>query len=84
MGNAAGLSRLTISACWNRKAHTRVHFGAQQPLMLRTNRRQIVNLAQVAQVAPNAADGLDLRLLDGSVIEVPRRRAQQFKAACGL
>jgi two-component system LytT family response regulator len=80
--------------------YTRVHFGAQQPLMLRTlnqleerldaaqflraNRRQIVNLAQVGQVAPNAADGLDLRLLDGSVIEVSRRRAQQFKAACGL
>ena len=80
--------------------YTRVHFGAQQPLMLRTlnqleekldptlflraNRRQIVNLAQVAQVAPNAADGLDLHLLDGSVVEVSRRRAQQFKAACGL
>jgi len=80
--------------------YTRVHFGAQQPLMLRTlnqleekldpamflraNRRQIVNLAQVAQVAPNAADGLDLRLLDGSVIEVSRRRAQQFKAVYGL
>ena len=80
--------------------YTRVHFGAQRPLMLRSlsqleerldpaqflraNRRQIVNLAQVAQVAPNAADGLDLRLLDGSVIEVSRRRAQQFKAACGL
>ena len=80
--------------------YTRVHFGAQRPLMLRTlnqleekldparflraNRRQIVNLAQVAQLAPNAADGLDLHLLDGSVVEVSRRRAQQFKAACGL
>ncbi|QYG09152.1 LytTR family DNA-binding domain-containing protein [Janthinobacterium sp. PAMC25594] len=80
--------------------YTRVHFGAHQPLMLRTlnqleekldpalflraNRRQIVNLAQVAQVAPNAADGLDLHLLDGSVVEVSRRRAQQFKAVTGL
>ncbi|MCC7596580.1 response regulator transcription factor [Janthinobacterium sp. FW305-129] len=80
--------------------YTRVHFAAQQPLMLRSlsqleerldpaqffraNRRQIVNLAQVAQVAPNAADGLDLRLLDGSVVEVSRRRALQFKAATGL
>ncbi|WP_219133411.1 LytTR family DNA-binding domain-containing protein [Janthinobacterium sp. UMAB-60] len=80
--------------------YTRVHFGAYQPLMLRTlnqleekldpalflraNRRQIVNLAQVAQVAPNAADGLDLHLLDGSVVEVSRRRAQQFKAVTGL
>ena len=77
-----------------------MHFGAQRPLMLRTlnqleekldpalflraNRRQIVNLAQVAQLAPNAADGLALHLQDGSVVEVSRRRAQQFKAACGL
>ena len=80
--------------------YTRVHFGAQHPLMLRTlnqledkldpslflraNRRQIVNLAQVAQLTANAADGLDLHLLDGSVVEVSRRRAQQFKAVCGL
>lgn len=80
--------------------YTRMHFGEQRPLMLRTlnqleekldpalflraNRRQIVNLAQVAQLSPNGADGLDLHLLDGSVVEVSRRRAQQFKAACGL
>lgn len=80
--------------------YTRVHFSAQRPLMLRTlnqleerldpaqffraNRRQIVNLAQVEQVIPNTSDGLDLHLLDGSVVEVSRRRAQQFKAATGL
>lgn len=80
--------------------YTRVHFGEQRPLMLRTlnqleekldpaqflraNRRQIVNLAQVARLAPNAADGLALHLLDGSVVEVSRRRTQHFKAACGL
>ena len=80
--------------------YTRVHFAAQQPLMLRSlnqleerldpaqffraNRRQIVNLAQVASVTPNAAEGLDLRLLDGGVVEVSRRRAQQFKAVAGL
>ncbi|MGK5079789.1 LytR/AlgR family response regulator transcription factor [Janthinobacterium sp. HLX7-2] len=80
--------------------YTRVHFDAQQPLMLRSlnqleerldpaqffraNRRQMVNLAQVAKVAPKAADGLDLHLLDGSVVEVLRRRAQQFKAVAGL
>jgi len=77
-----------------------VHFGARCPLMLRTlnqleerldpalflraNRRQIVNLAQVEQVIPNTSDGLDLRLLDDSVVEVPRRRAQQFTAVTGL
>ncbi|MGK5067093.1 Transcriptional regulatory protein YehT [compost metagenome] len=80
--------------------YTRVHFAAQRPLMLRSlnqleerldpaqffraNRRQIVNLAQVEHVAPNAADGLDLRLLDGGVVEVSRRRTQQFKAVAGL
>ena len=80
--------------------YTRVHFAAQQPLMLRSlnqleerldpaqffraNRRQMVNLAQVAKVAANAADGLELHLLDGSVVEVSRRRAQQFKAVAGL
>ena len=77
-----------------------MHFGTQQPLMLRSlnqleerldpaqffraNRRQIVNLAQVEHVAPNAADGLDLHLLDGGVVEVSRRRTQQFKAVAGL
>ncbi|MBG6223053.1 hypothetical protein [Janthinobacterium sp. CAN_S1] len=35
-------------------------------------------------MAPNAADGLDLHLLDGSVVEVSRRRAQQFKAVTKL
>ncbi|PMQ12992.1 hypothetical protein JaAD80_22280 [Janthinobacterium sp. AD80] len=77
-----------------------MHFAAQRPLMLRSlnqleerldpaqffraNRRQIVNLAQVEHVAPNAADGLDLRLLDGGVVEVSRRRTQQLKAVAGL
>lgn len=80
--------------------YARVHFGAQQPLMLRSlnqleerlppgqffraNRRQIVNLAQVAAVADNAADGLDLLLSNGAPVEVSRRRAQQFRAAASL
>lgn len=77
--------------------YTRVHFGQQQPLMLRSlnqleekldpvqffraNRRQIVNLAHVASVAANDNDGLTLQLAGGTVIEVSRRRAQQFRAA---
>ncbi|MDN2712037.1 LytTR family DNA-binding domain-containing protein [Janthinobacterium sp. SUN118] len=80
--------------------YARVHFAGQRPLMLRSlnqleerlppaqffraNRRQIVNLAHVASVAPNAADGLDLHLPDASVVEVSRRRAQQFKAITSL
>ena len=51
---------------------------------LRANRRQIVNLAHVTQVAANAADGLDLLLTDGTRVEVSRRRAQQFRAAASL
>jgi len=77
--------------------YTRVHFGAEQPLMLRSlnqleekldpvqffraNRRQIVSLAHVASVAANDHDGLTLQLAGGAVIEVSRRRAQQFRAA---
>ena len=80
--------------------YTRVFFAAQRPLMLRSlsqleerldpqqffraNRRQIVNLAHVARVAPNAAEGLDLQLADATVIEVSRRRVQQFKAVTSL
>lgn len=77
--------------------YTRVHFGAEQALMLRSlnqleekldaaqffraNRRQIVSLAQIARVAPADGDGLRLQLAGGTMIEVSRRRAQQFRAA---
>ena len=80
--------------------YARVHFGAGQPLMLRSlnqleerldpaqffraNRRQLVNLAHVAAVAPAAADGLQLLLADGTRVEVSRRRAQQFRADASL
>ncbi|MGK5027860.1 LytR/AlgR family response regulator transcription factor [Janthinobacterium sp. RB2R34] len=80
--------------------YARVHFGTEQPLMprslnqleerldpsrfFRANRRQIVNLAHVAGVSANAADGLDLLLTDGTQVEVSRRRAQQFRAAASL
>lgn len=76
--------------------YTRVHFGAEQALMLRSlnqledrldaaqffraNRRQIVSLAHIASVASNDNDGLTLQLAGGAVIEVSRRRAQQFRA----
>jgi len=80
--------------------YTRVFFAAQRPLMLRSlsqleerldpqhffraNRRQIVNLAHIARVAPNASEGLDLHLADGALVEVSRRRVQQFKAITTL
>jgi two-component system LytT family response regulator len=79
--------------------YTRVYFGDQQPLMLRSlnqleekldpqsffraSRRHIVNIDHVEQVAPNDAGGLDLTLRDQAV-EVSRRRAPQFKALTSL
>lgn len=80
--------------------YTRVYFGEQQPLMLRTlsqledkldsqqffraSRRHIVNLDYIEQVAPNDAGGLDLTLRDQMPIEVSRRRAAQFKSLTSL
>lgn len=82
--------------------YTRMFFAAQQPLMLRSlsqleerldpqlffraNRRQIVNLAHISRVAPNASEGLDLHLADANttLVEVSRRRVQQFKAITSL
>ncbi|WP_373991172.1 LytR/AlgR family response regulator transcription factor [Duganella sp. BuS-21] len=79
--------------------YTRVYFGDQQPLMLRSlnqleekldpqsffraSRRHIVNMEHVERVAPNDAGGLDLTLRDQAV-EVSRRRAPQFKALTSL
>ncbi|MHA4870351.1 LytR/AlgR family response regulator transcription factor [Duganella sp. PWIR1] len=79
--------------------YTRVYFGDQQPLMLRSlnqleekldpqsffraSRRHIVNIDHVEQVAPNDAGGLDLTLRDQAV-EVSRRRTPQFKALTSL
>lgn len=76
--------------------YTRVYFERQQPLMLRSlnqledkldpqrffraNRRHIVNLDFIEQVAPNDSGGLDLTLRDQIAVEVSRRRAAQFKA----
>jgi two-component system LytT family response regulator len=80
--------------------YTRVYFGDQQPLMLRSlsqleerldpqhffraSRRHIVNLDHIDQVGANEAGGLDLSLQGGPEIEVSRRRAAQFKALTTL
>lgn len=80
--------------------YTRVYFGSQQPLILRTlkeleekldpqrffraSRRHIVNLDLVRGVAPNETGGLDLALQDGPPVEVSRRRAAQFKTLANL
>ena len=80
--------------------YTRVYFGQEKPLMLRSlnqleerldpqrffraSRRHIVNLDFVEQVTPNDAGGLDLTLRAGLQVEVSRRRAAQFKVLASL
>ena len=80
--------------------YTRVHFGQQQPLMLRSlsqleerldpqhffraSRRHIVNLDYIEQVKPNEAGGLDLVLQSGLEVEVSRRRTAHFKTLTSL
>ncbi|MYM65245.1 response regulator [Pseudoduganella sp. FT55W] len=80
--------------------YTRVYFGQNQPLMLRSlnqleekldpqrffraSRRHIVNLDHIEQAAPNDAGGLDLTLRNQLAIEVSRRRAPQFKALTSI
>jgi two-component system LytT family response regulator len=80
--------------------YTRIYFGQQQPLMLRSlsqleerldpqrffraSRRHIVNLDYIEQVSPNDAGGLDLTLQGGPEIEISRRRAAQFKTLTTL
>jgi two-component system LytT family response regulator len=80
--------------------YTRVYFGAQQPLMLRSlsqleekldpqhffraSRRHIINLDAVERIAANEAGGLDLTLHGDKQVEVSRRRAAQFKSLTSL
>jgi two-component system LytT family response regulator len=80
--------------------YTRIYFGQQQPLMLRSlsqleerldpqrffraSRRHIVNLDYIEQVSPNDTGGLDLTLQGGPEIEISRRRAAQFKTLTTL
>lgn len=75
--------------------YTRVHFDGQQPLMLRSlnqleqqldaarffraNRRQIVNLDYVREMAPAEGGGMLIMLEEGQRVEVSRRRAVRLK-----
>jgi two-component system LytT family response regulator len=75
--------------------YTRVYFGGEQPLLLRSlkqleerldpqrffraSRRHLVNLDHVRQVAPNEAGGYTLLLAGGEAVEVSRRRAAAWR-----
>jgi two-component system LytT family response regulator len=80
--------------------YTRVHFGAQRPLVLRSlkqfeealdpqcffraSRSHIVNLEHVQRVTPNEAGGFDLLLSGGDTVDVARRRAAEFRQLASL
>jgi two-component system LytT family response regulator len=80
--------------------YTRVYFDSNRPLLLRSlnqlearldpehflrvNRRQIVNLDFVINIAPGPAGGMVLTLKDELKIPMSRRRAAQFKQLNGL
>jgi two-component system LytT family response regulator len=80
--------------------YTRVHFGGQRPLVLRSlnqleqrldarqffraSRRHIVNLDFVARVAATDSGGLKLVLRNELAVDVSRRRAAGFKALSAL
>ncbi len=51
------------------------------PRFFRASRRHIVNLDAVATITSNDAGGLDLRLGDGALVEVSRRRAALLRAS---
>jgi two-component system LytT family response regulator len=80
--------------------YTRVYFGAERPLVLKTlnylearldpavffraSRRHIVNLQWVNDVTTAVSGGLQLSLKGGQEVEVSRRQAQLFKEAMSL
>jgi two-component system LytT family response regulator len=80
--------------------YTRVYFGGERPLMLRSlnqleqrldagrffraNRRQIVNLDFIARIDTAPSEGLVLVLGDGLRVELSRRRAVEFRSRNSL
>lgn len=77
--------------------YTRVFFGDERPLMLRSlaqleqtldpvkfhrvSRKHIVNLAYVDRYETNESGGLTLHLTNNTQVEMSRRRAIEFRAA---
>ena len=80
--------------------YTRVYFGANRPLVLRSlnqleerlrdrrffraSRRQIVNLDCVESALASESGGLALRLSNGLLVEVSRRRAAELREQMSL
>lgn len=80
--------------------YTRVYFDTHRPLILRTlaqfetaldprnfirvSRQHIVNMVWVEHMETLATGGMELRLRDGQLVNVSRRRATELKAAARL
>jgi two-component system LytT family response regulator len=109
-GEAKGEGKIFIkdgSRCWfveleqiamfeSEGNYTRVFFGDERPLILRslaqleqtldpakfkrTSRQHIVNLAHVKHIEPIESGGLTMHLSNNAEIAVSRRRAIEFKA----
>lgn len=55
-----------------------------QALFFRANRNTLVNLTQVRNVALGIGEGYELRLADGSTVEVSRRQARELRERLAL
>jgi len=80
--------------------YTRIHFGAEKPLLhrslgamearlparmfVRANRQQLINVAYVEKVSPWFSDSLKVTLAGGQEIEFSRRQAQVFRSRVSL
>jgi two-component system LytT family response regulator len=80
--------------------YTRLYFGRERPLILRSlaalqarldpvtffraDRKHIVNLKWVQTVEPSAGNGLLITLKDGLKVEMSRRRSLEFKEILSL
>jgi two-component system LytT family response regulator len=80
--------------------YTRLYFGAERPLVLRSlnqleqrldprhffraSRKHIVNLRHVEGVTPWVTKGLRVRLKGGHQVEMSRRQTQAFKEKLGI
>ena len=80
--------------------YTRVHFGEVQPQLFRSlnameerldpkyffraNRRQIINIAWIANIEPWFSSGLLVQLKGGAKVELSRRQAQDFRERMSL
>lgn len=80
--------------------YTRIHFGAERPLLhrslgamearlpprmfVRANRQQLINVTFVEKVSPWFSDSLKVTLAGGQEIEFSRRQAQVFRSQMSL